>query len=272
MRLCLFFLLGLAGCVENSFFKLGFGDDEEDDNTTTTPTQEPSTEPSNEPSTEPSNEPSTEPSGEPSSEPSTEPSSEPSAEPSSEPSDEPGSDPNTPAQPEPGDLIINELMIDPENTDDSVGEWVEIWNRSTLWISLDGLRLADEDIDDYEIESIDGQPLVVGPDELFVVCASDSYWDNGGVNCDATFYYWCLGGGFSMSNSSDEVLLRSIDGDTLDRVRYQSGFSVLGEALGVDPDDATPSGNDSASNWCTQFGYLPQGDSGSPGLFNDQCW
>ena len=272
MRFCLILILGLSGCVENSFFKLGFGNNQDDENTDNSNTNDPSSEPSSEPSNEPGNEPAEEPSSEPSEEPSAEPAEEPSAEPSEEPSDEPGSDANNPDSPEPGDLIINELMIDPENTDDSIGEWIEIWNRSELWLNLDGLRLADEGIDDYAIESLDGQPLVVGPDELFVICASESYWENGGVNCDATFYYWTLGGGFGMSNSADEVLLRSADGDTIDRVRYQSGFSVLGEALGVDPDDATASGNDDTNNWCTQFGYLPQGDSGSPGQFNDQCF
>ena len=169
MRFCLILILGLSGCVENSFFKLGFGNNQDDENTDNSNTNDPSSEPSSEPSNEPGNEPAEEPSSEPSEEPSAEPAEEPSAEPSEEPSDEPGSDANNPDSPEPGDLIINELMIDPENTDDSIGEWIEIWNRSELWLSLDGLRLADEGIDDYAIESLDGQPLVVGPDELFVI-------------------------------------------------------------------------------------------------------
>ncbi|MEC8382235.1 MAG: lamin tail domain-containing protein [Myxococcota bacterium] len=269
MRFYFILMMGITGCSENSFFKLGYGDDDNDaasnnSNSTGEPSREPSTEPGSEPSNEPSTEPSNEPSGEPSAEPSTEPSNEPSG--------EPGSDSSNPDQPELGDLVINELMIDPENTEDSFGEWIEIWNQSALWLNLDGVRLADEGIDNYTIESIDGQPLVVGPDSLFVICASDSYWDNGGVDCDATFYYWTLGGGFGMSNGSDEVLLRSAEGIMLDRVRYQNGFSELGESLGVDPDDASISGNDDTSNWCTQFGYLPQGDSGSPGQFNDQCF
>jgi hypothetical protein len=255
------------GCVENSFLKFGWFDDDEEEESASSNTGS-----NSQPSDEPSSEPSSEPAIEPAQEPSSEPASEPASEPSNEPSDEPGDSPSNPDTPEPGDLIINEVMINPEAVNDSMGEWVEIWNRSTLWITLEGLHLADDGVDDYVIDSIDGQPLVVGPDALILICSDADYWNNGGVDCDGTFYYWTLGGGFGMSNSSDEVILRSATGVTLDQMSYLSGFSIEGASMGVDPDDATLTGNDDPDNWCDQFGFMSQGDAGSPGLSNDQCW
>lgn len=184
----------------------------------------------------------------------------------------PGDSESNPRAPKSGDLVINELMIDADAVHDKAGEWVELYNPTSDWIQVDGLRLADTNIDDWTIKPHNAKPIVIAPEGFSVLCAETDYWDNGGVDCDGSFYYFSLGKGFALSNTEDEVLLLTSTGTTIDRVNYTEGFAETGASLGVDPDYATASGNNSLSRWCAQWGSLPFGDAGSPGAKNDECF
>ncbi|MCP4808018.1 MAG: lamin tail domain-containing protein [Proteobacteria bacterium] len=187
----------------------------------------------------------------------------------SDETEEPGSSRDSARAPKRGEVVINELLIDPDGVSDADGEWVELWNVGSAWVDLEGARLADEGVDDIEIE---GSDLVVEPGGFLVVCAEDSTWDNGGVDCQATFVYETWGGGFAMSNIEDEVVLYAGDGTKLDDVSWGEGFAAVGEAMGVDPDQASVNLNDDLSDWCEQWGWLNSGDMGNPGEENDWCW
>jgi len=114
---------------------------------------------------------------------------------------------------------------------------------------------------------------VVEPDGFVVLCANGSRWDNGGVTCDGTYTYETWGGGFALSNTEDEVVLKDASGSVLDRVAWSDAeWALTGEAMGVDPDDATVGLNDDLDNWCGQWGMLSGGDSGNPGEENDWCF
>ena len=171
-----------------------------------------------------------------------------------------------------GDLVINELMIDPVSVTDDMGEYVELLNATGDWLEVPELRLSDDGVDDAPVVPLAGSPAVLAPGSFYVICADDDWWSNGGVDCDATVFYRTFGGGFAMSNTEDEVVLSLDGGARLDRVVYSGGIVEPGEAIGVDPDDATTYGNDDLDNWCTQWGLLSFGDGGSPGSENDDCW
>ena len=184
----------------------------------------------------------------------------------------PSGGPASASVPTPGAVVITELMIHPQATDDAQGEWVEIHNSTSSWVDLTGSMLADRGVDAVEIEPVSSGSLIVEPGGYLTLCAEADYWDNGGVDCDGTFYYWTLGGGFALSNSEDEVKLISSTGSLLDEVRYSDGFSVEGESLALDPDNLSVVANDVMGNWCEQFGLLPFGDGGTPGEANDDCF
>ena len=61
-------------------------------------------------------------------------------------------------------------------------------------------------------------------------------------------------------------------GTIIDQISYSGGFSVEGESQGLDHQYASYVANDDPANWCSQFGFLPQGDNGNPGEENDECW
>jgi hypothetical protein len=184
----------------------------------------------------------------------------------------PGDSSSTARDPYMGEIVISELMIDPDSVDDQDGEWIELHNITGDWLDLTGHRLADGDLDDMEIDPTGSGSLVVQPGGYLVICAVDDYWDNGGVRCDGTFRWWTFGGGFAMSNTEDEVLVRDPFGGILDRVRWVEGFAEVGGAMGLDPDEHSISRNDDLDHWCDQWSWLPFGDSGTPGEDNDTCW
>ncbi|MEC7949552.1 MAG: lamin tail domain-containing protein [Myxococcota bacterium] len=189
-----------------------------------------------------------------------------------DPDPEPGATSDNPRDPDAGEMVISEIMIDPDATTDRLGEWVELENGSSDWINLAGHRLADEGVDDHEILATGPGSLVVGPGDFIVICVSDDRWDNGGVDCQGTVPYEPWGGGFALANGGDEVALLSPGGVTLDRFAYGAGFAHVGASMGVDPDYATVHGNDAVGAWCDQWSFLPGGDSGNPGEPNDWCW
>lgn len=268
----------LAGCNENFIRAIREKQKEEEveadepsdeisEPTSEASSEEPSNESSDEPSDEPSSETSSEPSGEPGSETSTEPSNEPD-----DPVEDPGDSEENPRRASTGELIINEVMIDPEAVQDKFGEWVEIYNTTEDWLDLSQYHLKDQGVDDYEIQEVSQGSLVIAPHGFLVICAETDYWNNGGVDCHGSFLYQTFGGGFGMSNTEDEVILFSHSNQMIDRMTYTEGFAVLGSSLGVSPSYATEAGNDYATNWCDQWGFLPMGDSGSPNATNDICF
>jgi len=189
-----------------------------------------------------------------------------------DPEAEPGSSASNPRPLLPGDLVINELMIDPVDVPDAQGEYVEIRNNGEAWLEFEGLRLKDWGVDDAPVVPIEDGDILLGPGQFYVICVMEDYWDNGGIHCDATIEYSTWGGGFALSNAEDEVILTAANGVELDGVLYDDTLVEPGEAAGVDPDYSSVSGNNDLDEWCLQWELLPFGGTGSPGESNDNCW
>ena len=263
MKWFLFIIPLLCSCSENSLFRFA----KEKDTEIQAPDQSDliDTESDEEPS-----EPAEEPSAEPGDEPSEEPSEEPTWEPSSEPGA--GDSSNNPTTPYPGEVIINEVMVDPSSVTDKKGEWLEVYNTSAYWLDLYGMRLMDGDVDDFMVEEISYGSMIMGPGHFILICAESDFWNNGGVNCHGTFNHQTFGNGFGMSNSEDEVALVTPYGEILDVMGYNSGFVSTGMSKGLDPRNASEAENDNLNYWCDQTNFMPQGDRGSPGSENTWCF
>ena len=165
----------------------------------------------------------------------------------------------SPRLPDPGSVVVNELMIDPNAVEDSLGEWVELLNTSEDHLDLNGAWIGDDDLDYVQLTAL--RDLVVAPGDAIVVCVSAT--DNGGVDCDATVPYDTFGDGFAMSNTRDEVVIYNPDGEMLDRVSWDEGFAPTGRSAALDPGHASTTDNDDAAAWCDQ--------AASPGSDNSPC-
>ncbi|MCB9681248.1 MAG: FG-GAP repeat protein [Alphaproteobacteria bacterium] len=161
--------------------------------------------------------------------------------------------PDTLADLVPGDLLINEIMADPNDCADSAGEYVELIYSGTNRVNLIGLGLTTN-----STSSTLAVPVFADPGDLVVVARSaaglSTCW---GLTADA------VATGMVIANATDVV---GIDDGvaTLDSV----DLSTLTLAPGVaqERDEATGTG------FCQADVPIPGGvDLGSPGQPNGTC-
>ena len=168
------------------------------------------------------------------------------------------------SRPQPGDLVITELMADPKASADSVGEWVEVY--AVRDVDLNGVSLTNEG---------NGRALLEGASKCLelragtfgVLARSAEPSVNGGLPpVLGTF-------GFGLSNTAEAHALRlSLNGTLLDEVKWTCA-PVAGVSRQLDPAKKDALGNDAAESFCLTpegVGY-GSGDRGTPGAENRPC-
>jgi len=159
----------------------------------------------------------------------------------------------------PGDVIITEIMQNPNAVLDSDGEWFEIYNTTASPIDLNGWTIRDDDIDVHII----GGPLIISSHSFLVLGINDTSSING--NYTTNYRYSEL----LLANGADEVVLEDPDGIEIDRVNYDGGPNF------PNPDGASMAlinfqlDNNIGSNWiestARELTFTASGDLGSPG-------
>ena len=174
-----------------------------------------------------------------------------------------------PQQVAPGDIIITEIMKDPDTIEDIIGEWFEVHNTTDQAIDMNGWELQDEGVDYHKI--YDGSGVVVPAYDFLVLARHQDAEDVGGAVVD--YVYSSSGSVFNLANKDDEIIL--VSGDTVvDAVYYDNGEEFPdsnGKTLSLDPDAFDPEANDIGSNWCDAQTPFGTGDLGTPGSPNPDC-
>ncbi|MBN1337114.1 MAG: lamin tail domain-containing protein [Deltaproteobacteria bacterium] len=166
----------------------------------------------------------------------------------------------------PGDLVVSEVMRNPESVPDDVGEWFEISSALEVPVDLVGLEVTDAD--GYPAFAI-RESLVLAPEEHAVLGPDPFPWENGGVSLDAAYgYSEC-----ALANGADTLVLGF--GDTVvDEVAWDDGgaFPALdGASMSLDPEAMDAALNDDGHRWCAAVSPYGDGDLGTPGAPNDPC-
>ncbi|MDP3882701.1 MAG: VWA domain-containing protein [Candidatus Staskawiczbacteria bacterium] len=164
-----------------------------------------------------------------------------------------------PGEIQPGDIVINEIMQNPEAASDITGEWFEVYNTTDNPVDLDNCIIRDDGSNSYTITS-----LSVPAHGYSVLARSANLALNGGIMPDYVY------SSFSLGNTDDEIILEcgSVE---IDRVDYDGG------PLFPDPSGASmvlnspSSDNNVGENWCTSTTPYGAGDLGTPGTLNDIC-
>lgn len=169
----------------------------------------------------------------------------------------------------PGDLVITEIMADPEGTDDG-NEWFELFNLTTAEVSLAGLTL--------EVVSGRGSKVFLVRATGAPTIAAKGYLAVGdgvaGANGIGYSYGTALG---SLPNEAGTIIARC--GTTeIDRVDYGAGAAgpgapSAGKALQL-TGTQTPEyhANDVAASWCNATEPMADGKNlGTPGAQNTPC-
>lgn len=160
-----------------------------------------------------------------------------------------------------GDLVINELMPNPDATDDATGEWFEVQVTSSGDIDLNNLVAGR--VTGTATESFSAAECVTASpgDYLLFARTTDTVTNGGMDNVDFTY-------GFSLVNSNGTMFIGV--GDTvLDEITWTS--SPAGASIALDPDFATPADNDIEAFWCDGATAYGDGDLGTPGGANEEC-
>jgi len=161
-----------------------------------------------------------------------------------------------------GTLVISEIMKNPKAVGDSLGEWVEVYNPTSVTFDLKGWSIWDEDTDFHVIET----SVALPPGEFVLLGNNGDISTNGGVSLDYEY------DGIVLANSADEVVL-AVGDVVIDSVAYDSalGFPATegkSMSLGSALDAAT---NDLPESWCVGVASFGAGDLGSPGNANPPC-
>ncbi|MBU1070748.1 hypothetical protein KJ975_14390, partial [Myxococcota bacterium] len=178
-------------------------------------------------------------------------------------------------EPGEGDLIVNEIMIEPMDTLPAFGQYFEIHNTTdaTLLLSGVGFWVWNATTDDFTV--IPALPAVIlAPRGYFVVGALADSGLNGGVDVDLEFPTMPL---LAKAVGTIEIY-RNRDALVIDDVTWDATWNHLASRSLVLSraalDGVAHTLNDLATTWCfsDQTELDPPGDDfGTPGAINDPC-
>ena len=159
---------------------------------------------------------------------------------------------------DPGDIIINEVMQNPDAVLDEFGEWFEVFNLTGSPINLNGWTLKDDGTDSHVID----KDLIVAAQDYAVLGRHGEPAENGGYTPDYVYL------SFILANGDDEVVL--MEGATeIARIDYTGGApwpDPTGASMGwVGP----PTDYQAGANWTEEtVQTYGDGDYGTPGSLN----
>ncbi|MCA9539551.1 MAG: lamin tail domain-containing protein, partial [Myxococcales bacterium] len=162
-----------------------------------------------------------------------------------------------------GEVVVNEIMYNPEILDESFAEWFELYNTTDEALALNGCTLSDR-----ANNLVINTNIVILPHDYALFVRSADVARNGGLVPDGAF-------NFGLNNGGDAVGL-TCGGVLIDRVDYGAGGFPVGVAaasIGLDPTLIDADLNDDGASWCeARSVYLadPQ-HLGTPGAPNDPC-
>lgn len=153
-----------------------------------------------------------------------------------------------------GDLLISEVLANPAAVSDSQGEFFELFNPTSNVIDINGFNISDDGSNSHSINA--SNPLLILPGEYFVLGISGEVTSNGGYFADYIY------SGFSLTNSSDEIILSNTDNVEIARLEFSgSPFGVSGVSAELVNQLLQPE----ATDYALSTEVFGEGDRGTPG-------
>ncbi|MCK5787376.1 MAG: lamin tail domain-containing protein [Chlamydiia bacterium] len=166
-----------------------------------------------------------------------------------------------------GDLIITEVMFNPNAVSDSNGEWFEIYNTTDADINLNGWRIEDDGTS-TEGFTISMDLTIPSKGYLFFANNGDAL-DNGGLPTPDYIYNSSM----TLGNGTDGLQI-ILNGVQVDLVIWDGGNLFpfpSGKSISLRTDKVNSDDNDFGYNWCSGTTAYGDGDMGTPGAVNDDC-
>ena len=159
-----------------------------------------------------------------------------------------------------GNIVINEIMNNPNAVSDENGEWFELYNNSHEPANISSWLFKDEGQD--SIVMPDSVPLIP-PHGFFILGANSDTIANGGIHIDFEYDR----NNFNLGNSDDEIIIIGF-GTGVDTVSYDGGTTfpdLNGKSMEL---NFYNNDNSLGSNWVESEFMMPSGDYGTPGYAN----
>ncbi|MBM74882.1 MAG: hypothetical protein CMK59_05740 [Proteobacteria bacterium] len=172
-----------------------------------------------------------------------------------------------------GELVISEIMHNPELVDDKYGEWFELYNTTSDRINLNGLIISDPN----GSITIDEDVFIEGR-SYFVVAARDEQTTYPLPQIDySPFHKTVVSSGLSLDNTSSLTVTNS-QGTQIDSVSWS--YTILGWPDCISDEDASlgvslsltvldADQNDDSLHWIEASSSYGLGELGTPGTEND---
>ena len=155
-----------------------------------------------------------------------------------------------------GELIITEIMQDPDELSDTNGEWFELYNTTTTPFDLNGCILRDNGSNSHTILGT----VIVAPMSYAVLAVNAAAL----TTVSAAYDY----SSFTLTNTDDEIIIEC-GGVEIDRVEYSSalGFpSPTGASMQLNDLSLD---NNVGANWSVSTAtWSGSTDKGTPGMAN----
>jgi len=168
-------------------------------------------------------------------------------------------------------LVINEIMYNPESTDQS--EWIELYNPNDQSVALNGFQFTDGGSGNLfsfgEGAIIDprGYLIVAGDSELFLFEHGSNIYFTGNFNKGE--------GGFKLSNEGESLILKNDKGELEDFVQYdnQAPWPLAADGKGPSLQLLTADlDNNLYSSWFTSYGIRFSPGFQNGGNSNEEPW
>jgi len=164
---------------------------------------------------------------------------------------------------QPRDLIISEIMQNPNAVSDADGEWFEVYNTTDYDISVG--HNATLRITDGVSTHIVTETLTIPAKGYWIFAKNGTFADNGGIVADYVYSDITLG------DDSGFLRLYCETGFEWDLVSWDGGPNFpdpTGMTMSLDSAKLDGVLNDTGSNWCTGTATYGAGDRGTPGAAN----
>ena len=161
-----------------------------------------------------------------------------------------------------GDLVITEVMNNPDSVDDADGEWIELYNNTAVDINILGLTFLD-----LVNEHIVSDTVWIAAGDYAVLGNNADLTTNGDIQVDYEFST------IQINNANETLTISNSIGD-IDSVSWSDGDGMphtAGASMSLSSDFISSEDNDDAGYWCEALTMMSTDDYGTPGFANEDC-
>ena len=165
-----------------------------------------------------------------------------------------------------GELLITEIMCNPEALSDTEGEWFEIYNNSDRAINLRNLVLDRDGTNRHTISD----SIELSPGEFYIMART--------ATAVTVSNHYVYGSSITLSNTGAVLSIYNEDTETesgtvifsvdYGAVNFPSGS---GTSISLNPYMLNFVDAILGTSWCISTSIYSTGDSGTPGTMNDPC-